>query len=209
MAMVVVLLAGCGEQPRPSSFDPPGGHRTAHPTPSASTGTKPTGRATTSDTATPDDTATADDTPTTRPGDRARVTSRGTPADTTVASVTAFMRRFVRVDNHATRTGDYSVRDTLVAPSCQVCADSRRYTTRIYAAGGKIVGSLFTHPRITVLGAQRGHYFVRLDTVVSRYKAYGGDGAVVDSGPDEHQVYNYVVVRSRGRWQVVGGGTSR
>lgn len=197
-AVAALALAGCNDDaPQPSSLDTPEPSSTAKPT-------TPTPAATT--TGSPSDSPTASDSPATKKG-RVRIIGSSKPTGPEGEAVKAFMRRFVKVDNHATETGDYEVRDTMVTDGCQVCAASKRYTTKLYDGGGKIDGSLFTDSTINITGTAQGKYFVKLDTVVSAYKSYNGAGTVVDQGPDEHQIYSYVVKKNpSGDWQIVGGG---
>lgn len=137
-------------------------------------------------------------------------TSTRSPATNTgsKAAVKAFVRRFVTVDNHATRTGDYSRRDTMVDnDTCDDCRESKAYARRIYKHGGKIEGGLFTHPKITVTGGAHGRYFANLDTVLSAYTSHDGDGSVIDRAPDQHEIVHYTVTKRDGQWTIVGGHT--
>ncbi|MGH3095756.1 MAG: hypothetical protein ACRDMV_07110 [Streptosporangiales bacterium] len=137
-----------------------------------------------------------------------KATAINTPSEPKARAVKAFVHRFVKVDNRATRTGHYSRRDTMVDNhTCDDCRESKEYARRIYGNGGKIEGGLFTHSKITVTGTVAGRYFVDLDTVLSAYKSYNGSGDVTDSAPDQHEIVHYTVMRQHGHWTIVHGHT--
>lgn len=123
----------------------------------------------------------------------------------TALEVKTFISDYLRAQNQATRTGDFSTVDAMVTDTCQVCAASKRYITRAYQSGGKIEGGVFSEPTISV-GKRRGdRILVTVKAVVTAYKTTDGSGKVVDRGPAAEETYQYQVRQVDGRWRVVGG----
>jgi len=59
---------------------------------------------------------------------------------------------FVAGDNIATKTGKFSARDKVTAPSCTWCATKKTAVLKIYGGGGHVEGELFTKNTFTVTG---------------------------------------------------------
>ncbi|WP_115850780.1 DUF6318 family protein [Thermasporomyces composti] len=123
----------------------------------------------------------------------------------TAVEVKAFISDYLRAQNEATRTGDFSTVDTMVTDTCQVCAASKQYITRAYQSGGKVEGGVFSNPTVTV-GTRRGdRILVTVKAVVTAYTTTDGSGKVVDQGPAAEETYQYEVSQVDGRWRIVGG----
>lgn len=179
-----VALAACGTDTGapPLAGSTASTSVSASSSPSASSATPETPDPTPTPSATPS--ASPSPSPSSTKGGGDTVTKGGPAKGKAAEAAKKVAQAFVAADNVSTRTGTFTARDKVTAPSCTWCATKRAFVRKIYAGGGHIDGELFTKNTFTVTGPSKGVYTVVVNSTVSKYKEIDGSGKLLDSRGD-------------------------
>lgn len=109
-----------------------------------------------------------------------------------------FIRRWVRVNTEAQRTGDLTALNELNEPNCESCKSFAKAVTRIYRAGGEIQAS--DTEVLAVAKHLDGLYYSRERSAPSRYRDSATSPWKTLSGGTSTEVYT--LAKKRGQWRM-------